>query len=91
MPTVGELATRLQIAQHGMVTLVTRCEKAGLVERVPGKDDRRVVCVRLTPAGERAVRRIAAWHVDELWSAAKVLRAPRLTASAKLETAKRMR
>ena len=77
MPTVGELATRLQIAQHGMVTLVTRCEKAGLVERVPGKHDRRVVCVRLTPAGERAVRRIAALNLHELWSAAKVLRVPR--------------
>jgi DNA-binding MarR family transcriptional regulator len=90
MPTVGELATRLQIAQHGMVTLVTRCEKAGLVERIPGKHDRRVVCVRLTPQGERAVRRIAASHVDELWSAAKVLRAPRLSARATVERGKRM-
>lgn len=77
-PTVGELATRLQIAQHGMVTLIDRCEKAGLVERVPGKDDRRVVCILLTDAGDQAVRRIAGIHLHELWSVSKILRVPRL-------------
>jgi DNA-binding MarR family transcriptional regulator len=85
LPTVGELATRLQIAQHGMVTLISRCEKAGLVERVAGKHDRRVTCVRLTPEGERAVRRVAQLHLDELWSMSKVLRLAHLSTRGNLE------
>lgn len=40
-PTIGELAERLQTAQHGVVSLVTRCQRAGLVERRPGTRDRR--------------------------------------------------
>ena len=78
LPTVGELATRMQMAQHGMVTLITRCEKAGLVVRVQGEKDRRLVCVKLTPAGERVVRRIAMSHLDPLGSMSKALRMPRL-------------
>ena len=31
--TIGELAERLQAHHHGVVALVTRCEKLGLVER----------------------------------------------------------
>ena len=84
LPTVGELAMRLQMAQHGMVSLVTRCEKAGLVVRIPGERDRRIVCVKLTPLGNRAVRRIALLNLPELWSMSKVLRLPRLSNSAAL-------
>ena len=63
---VGELAERLQAHQHGVVSLVSRCEKLGLVERRPGRDDRRAVEVHLTPAGERLVERIAERHRREL-------------------------
>jgi DNA-binding MarR family transcriptional regulator len=65
-PTVGALAERLQAAQHGVVALVTRCERAGLVERRPGRADRRRVHVCITAAGERAVRRVAASTRREL-------------------------
>src|SRR4029079_6836948 len=51
--TVGELAERLQAKHHGVVALVTRCERAGLVARHASVDDRRRVLVRLTPRGER--------------------------------------
>ena len=50
---IGELAERLQAHQHGVVSLVSRCEKLGLVERQPGREDRRAVEVHLTAAGER--------------------------------------
>jgi DNA-binding MarR family transcriptional regulator len=83
-PTVGELATRLQMAQHGMVSLITRSEKAGLVARVPGKHDRRVVCVKLTAKGDRALRRVALLHLPELWSVFR-LRPARLPAKARAD------
>lgn len=63
---IGELAERLQAHQHGVVSLVSRCEKLGLVERRPGREDRRAVEVHLTAAGERLVSRIADRHRQEL-------------------------
>ncbi len=64
--TVGELAERLQAHHHGVVSLVSRCEKLGLVYRERGKTDRREVEVHLTPAGEQKVDQIAHLHHDEL-------------------------
>ena len=63
---VGELAERLQAHQHGVVSLISRCEKLGLVERQPGREDRRAVEVHLTTAGEALVARIANRHRQEL-------------------------
>lgn len=64
--TVGELAERLQSHHHGVVSLVSRCEKLGLVFRKQGEKDRRVVEVHLTPAGEKMVSKLARMHRDEL-------------------------
>lgn len=64
--TIGELAERLQAKHHGMVALVTRCEKAGLVVRGENPDDRRAVRVRLTAKGERALEKLARLHRNEL-------------------------
>jgi DNA-binding MarR family transcriptional regulator len=64
--TVGELAERLQAKHHGVVALVTRCERAGLVARQASADDRRAVLVRLTPRGERELERLARLHRNEL-------------------------
>ena len=64
--TVGELAERLQAKHHGAVALVTRCEKSGLVERSVSDEDRRSVRVHLTAKGERALKRLAQLHRDEL-------------------------
>ncbi|MGN6389778.1 MAG: MarR family winged helix-turn-helix transcriptional regulator [Burkholderiaceae bacterium] len=66
--TIGELAERLQSQHHGAVSLVSRCEAADLVVRVPGTRDRREVLVRLTEEGERRLHRLAARHRDELKS-----------------------
>ena len=51
--TIGELSERLQAHHHGVVSLVSRCEKLGLVYRAQGRADRREVEVHLTPAGEK--------------------------------------
>jgi DNA-binding MarR family transcriptional regulator len=64
--SVTELAERLQAKHHGVVALVTRCENRGLLERSAHEDDRRAVSVRLTPKGERALKRLAQLHRDEL-------------------------
>ncbi|MCH4562698.1 MarR family winged helix-turn-helix transcriptional regulator [Halomonas sp. EGI 63088] len=64
--TVGELAERLQAKHHGTVALVGRCEEAGLVERRPGRADRRRMEVHLLEKGSALVARIAAQHQPEL-------------------------
>jgi len=64
--TVGELAERLQSHHHGAVSLVSRCEKLGLVCRQKGVSDKRVIEVHLTPAGVIAVGKLARLHRDEL-------------------------
>lgn len=66
--TVGEIAERLQASSHGTVALVTRCETAGLVIRVPGAHDRREVQVHLTSEGERCLLKLVALHKSEVQS-----------------------
>lgn len=64
--TVGELAERLQAQPHGVVSLVTRCEALGLVERRVGRSDRRQVEVHLTANGLRELQALAQLHQPEL-------------------------
>jgi DNA-binding MarR family transcriptional regulator len=66
--SIGELAERLQAKHHGVVSLVSRCEAAGLVRRDVAADDKRRVEVRLTPKGEDRLNRLAALHQEELRS-----------------------
>jgi DNA-binding MarR family transcriptional regulator len=64
--TVGELAERLQAQHHGVVALISRCEKTGWVTREQGRTDRREVEIHLTAKGERMVGKMAQLHRDEL-------------------------
>ncbi len=64
--TIGELAGRLQLKHHSTVELVNRLEKLGYVAREPGKQDRRQVIVRLTPAGGNVLRKLSLAHHQEL-------------------------
>lgn len=64
--TIGELAERLQAKHHGVVALIDRCEKAGLVKRVASKDDRRQVEIYLRPKGAKLLDLLAALHQPEL-------------------------
>jgi DNA-binding MarR family transcriptional regulator len=63
--TVGELAERLQAQHHGVVALISRCEKLGWVERRQCQTDRREVEVHLTASGERMAAKMARLHRDE--------------------------
>lgn len=64
--SITELAERLQARHHGVVALVTRCEKLGLVERRASRADGRQVEVHLTRKGSRTVDRLARLHREEL-------------------------
>ena len=64
--TIGALAERLQVQHHGVVQLVDRLARRGMVERRHGSRDRREVTVHLRPAGERILERLAAYSVAEL-------------------------
>lgn len=74
--TIGELAERLQAKHHGVVALVTRCEKLGFVARHPGRADRREVEVHLTAKGEVLLGQLARAHRDELLRLQGVLAVP---------------
>lgn len=76
--TVGEIAQRLQLQPHGAVTLVTRCEALGLVERRPSEADRRQVQVHLLPDGQKLLERLAELHRAELRSLKGVFNVPQI-------------
>jgi DNA-binding MarR family transcriptional regulator len=72
-PAIGDLAGYLLLRPHSTVELVDRAAMAGLVDRWSDSDDGRVTRVRLTPAGEQALDRLSAAHLDELRHLAPVL------------------
>jgi DNA-binding MarR family transcriptional regulator len=78
--SVGELAERLQGSHHTVVALVSRCERAGLVERRSDPSDRRRVLVHLTSKGTHVVARIATSNRSELRSLSTVFRVAHISA-----------
>ena len=66
--TVGELAERLQAQHHGVVALISRCEKQGFVERRRSSTDRRQIEIHLLENGERVRDELARLHRAELLS-----------------------
>jgi DNA-binding MarR family transcriptional regulator len=66
--TAGELAERLQAKHHGVVALITRSEKLGLISRRISSQDRRQVELRLLERGETLVTKLAGLHRAELLS-----------------------
>ena len=56
--SIGELAEAMSLAHNGMVERVQRAEAAGLLTRERSSEDRRVSLVRLTPEGERRMKKV---------------------------------
>jgi DNA-binding MarR family transcriptional regulator len=56
--TMGALGERLGVTPRNITALVDGLEGEGSVRRVPHPTDRRVTMVELTPAGQRAVKRL---------------------------------
>jgi DNA-binding MarR family transcriptional regulator len=65
-PTIGRLAALLLVRHHSAVQLVDRVEAEGLVRRRRDGEDRRLVRVRLTPAGARRLAALGGVHAEEL-------------------------
>lgn len=76
--TVGELAERLQSHHHGVVSLVSRCVKNGLVTRKQSKIDRREVEIHLTAKGAALIEQLARMHRDELIKLQGIFKVPGL-------------
>jgi DNA-binding MarR family transcriptional regulator len=57
---ITELAARERITQPGITLLVNRLEQRGWAKRQVDSADRRVVLVKITPAGEEARARLRA-------------------------------
>ena len=61
--TISELTGRLKLAQSTVTELVSRAERAGLIEREQSEADARVAHLRLTDEGERRLARVFI-HLD---------------------------
>ena len=77
--TVGELAERLQAKHHGVVSLISRCEDAGLVKRRVSRSDRRRVEVHLTKMGNQCLEQLARLHRRQLLSLQDAFTVPAMT------------
>ncbi len=64
--TIGELTECLQERHNGVVGLVGRAARAGLVRKRRDASDRRVVRVELTARGRRILTRLTRLHREEL-------------------------
>ena len=64
--TVSELAEQLQARHNSVVSLIDRCETAGLVERKTGAKDKRQVEIWLLAKGEKLLEALATLHQPEL-------------------------
>src|SRR5487761_2521328 len=84
--TVGELAERLQAKHHGVVALISRCEKAGLVVRNSSRGDLRLVEVQLTRQGEQCLEQLARLHRAEHQSMQGKFFLPALSADSPAES-----
>lgn len=66
-PTVGELAGFLCTRHHSAVQLIDRTEQLGLITRSRGdSEDRRVVRLALTKAGQDKLALLSTIHLEEL-------------------------
>ena len=84
--SVAELAERLQAKHHGVVSLISRCEAAGLVRRAPSRGDKRRVEVHLTPQGRACLGQLVRLHLQELHSAREGFSIPRFAGAGGTES-----
>ncbi len=71
--TLGELCRKQLVSGGNMTVVVDNLAKDGLVERVPSKDDRRAIVVRLTKKGKKLFDDIFIQHAKFVASATSVL------------------
>ena len=65
-PTIGDVAQWLKLRHHSVVALVDRAEAAGLVVRVPDREDLRRQRLALTKLGTAKLEALSTLHREEL-------------------------
>jgi DNA-binding MarR family transcriptional regulator len=73
--TITDLAEHLLLKNHSAVELVGRLVKADLVVRAPAAQDRRRVCLFVTPKGEALLERVSAQSLAELSASPEIVNA----------------
>jgi len=73
---MGNLADNLQLTKHGILSLIDRCERMGLVERYTDQQARKKILVRLLPQGTRLVDLLVRLHKQQLQSVQEILASP---------------
>jgi DNA-binding MarR family transcriptional regulator len=68
--TTAQLAQRRRVRHQSMAKIMRRLTETGLVAKVPHEDDRRMVLLRITPAGRRVLNAERAHRAD--WLAAAI-------------------
>lgn len=66
--TVSDIARRFQIAKPNITPLIDRLAQEGLVERVRGDKDKRVIYIRLRSEGEKRLDEICGIASENLMS-----------------------
>ena len=81
--TMSRLAEMLDVSLSNATGLIDRIEERGLVERVRDPEDRRVVIVRIAPAGRRLLDEVDAINDDLLRAVLTRVDRGQLSASAR--------
>jgi DNA-binding MarR family transcriptional regulator len=87
VPTISQLAERMQLNHNSMVELVDRCEEQNLLRRNRSDNDRRQVTLSITAEGEVLLRKLGVAARQELQDAGPVLvdAVLRLTSDGRIE------
>jgi MarR family 2-MHQ and catechol resistance regulon transcriptional repressor len=70
---IGDLCRKMLVSGGNMTVVVDNLAKDGLVERIPSKEDRRAIVVRLTVKGKKLFDEIFIKHAKCVSSLASVL------------------
>jgi DNA-binding MarR family transcriptional regulator len=73
VPTISQLAERMQLNHNSMVELVDRCEEQRLLRRNRSASDRRQVTLSITSEGETLLRKLGVAAREELQDAGPAL------------------
>ncbi len=74
--TIGGLCKKMLVTGGNMTVVVDNLEKQELVERVPSKEDRRAILVKLTEKGQKLFELVFPQHARYIAQIASVLTAP---------------
>ena len=61
--TCKELSEKTLVTKGTLTGVLDRLEKKGLIERVPSREDRRSIFIRLTPKGDARFREVFPAHI----------------------------